>query len=131
MPIIVYNKNRETHDGPNNYFITRPSILSNPYYIKKEGKLTRGVFGVNTRDEAIRKYGHYFDLMYESNNDFRKAVDEIYEKFANNETVYLGCVCKPLDCHGDIIQQKLTNRLVKEKFLKKKSVYLQKERKKT
>lgn len=29
--IYVYNRTKETHEGPNNYFIGRPSILGNPY----------------------------------------------------------------------------------------------------
>ena len=122
--IHVYNKKDETHIGENNYDITRPSILSNPYSHLPENK-TRALYRTSTREEAIKKYSKYFDTMYSGNVEFKKMVDEIYEKYCKGEDVYLGCVCKPLPCHGDVIVQKLTNRLVKEKFLKnrvKKSV---------
>lgn len=119
MAVYVYNKNTEFHDGPNNYIITRPSILSNPYFIET-GKPTRGLYSCKTREEAIEKYEKYFNLMYSSDLKFKKAFDEIYEKFKNGEDIYLGCVCKPLPCHGDIIEKKLTSKLVREKFLKKK-----------
>lgn len=118
MAIIVYNIKKEQHEGPNNYKIMRPSILSNPYtHIDLEK--TRAMYKVKTREEAIEKYSHYFDVMYDGNNEFKRVVDEIYEKFKNGEDVYLGCVCKPLACHGDVIVDKLTKRLVKERFLNK------------
>ena len=115
--IHVYNKKNETHLGDNNYDITRPNILSNPYTHVKTGK-TRAMYVVGTRDEAIRKFGKYFDTMYAGNVEFKRVVDEIFDKYSRGEDVYLACVCKPLPCHGDVIVQKLTNRLVKEKFLK-------------
>lgn len=117
--IHVYNKNSETYEGKNVYDITRPSILSNPYTHIQDGHRTRAQYIVKNRDMAIEKYNHYFDVMYSGNVEFKSAVDEIYEKYKNGEDIYLGCVCKPLPCHGDIIAKKLTNRLVKEKFLNK------------
>ena len=117
--IHVYNKNSETYEGKNVYDITRPSILSNPYTHIQDSHRTRAQYIVKNRDTAIEKYNHYFDVMYSGNVEFKSAVDEIYEKYKNGEDIYLGCVCKPLPCHGDIIAKKLTNRLVKEKFLSK------------
>ena len=114
--IYVYNKKNETHDGPNNYYIGRPSILGNPYTDIKE-KGTLAIYVVKNREEAINRYSDYFDLMYGSNLEFTKLIDEIYEKYKNGEDVFLECYCKPLPCHGDIIVKKLTQRLVKEKIL--------------
>ncbi len=116
--IYVYNRHTEQHYGPNVYDITRPSILSNPYTHMDLDK-TKALYHVNDRDEAIQQYSHYYDIMYNGNLKFKAVIDEIYEKFKNGEDVYLGCVCKPLPCHGDIIVSKLTKRLIKEKFVKK------------
>lgn len=114
MPIKVYNRNDEDHSGDgNNYPIYRPNILSNPYTHIKDRK-TYANYVVPSREEAIKAYDHYFDVMYSGNKEFRKVVDEIYEKYKSGETVYLECYCKPLPCHGDIIEQKLKRRYVKE-----------------
>lgn len=118
--IYVYNRTKETHEGPNNYYIGRPSILGNPYsHIKGE---TLASFVVKTREEAIDQYNHYFDVMYNGNIQFKKMIDEIYEKYKNGIDVYLECYCSPLRCHGDIIKEKLQKRLIKEKIRRKKEI---------
>lgn len=118
--IYVYNRTKETHEGPNNYYIGRPSILGNPYsHVKGE---TLASFVVKTREEAIDQYNHYFDVMYNGNIQFKKLIDEIYEKYKNGIDVYLECYCTPLRCHGDIIKEKLQKRLIKEKIRIKKEI---------
>ena len=112
--IIVYNKNTEDHTRePNNYPIYRPYILSNPYTHIKDKK-TLASYVVETREKAIELYDHYFDVMYGGNIEFKKIVDEIYEKYKNGETIYLECYCKPFPCHGDIIVNKIKKRYIKE-----------------
>ena len=117
MGIIVYNRAVEDHSSnPNNYPIYRGgSIHGNPYTDKPLNK-TLVVFHVRHRDEAIARYSSYFDMMYDSNEEFRDIIDEIYEKYKNGEEIYLECYCKPLPCHGDIIADKLKKRLLKEKI---------------
>ena len=115
--IFVYNKKTESHDGDrNNYIITRPSILSNPY-THEPLERTQAKYRVRDRETAIKRYEHYFDVMYNGNTEFRNTVDEIYDKYRNGEDIYLGCVCKPRPCHGDVIAKKIMGKLVKEKFL--------------
>lgn len=121
MPIIVYNKNNETHLGENNYPIYRPNILSNPYTEIKD-RQTKALYVVKNRDEAIQKYSDYFDLKYGRDIQFTNIIDEIYEKYKNGETVYLECYCYPLPCHGDVIIKKLEKRLLKEKIAQIKTV---------
>lgn len=119
MAIIVYNRKNEEHVGENNYPIFRPSILSNPYTHIKDKK-TKALYVVKTREEAINRYSHHFDVMYGRNTDFTKVVDEIYEKYRRGEDVYLECYCHPEPCHGDIIAEKLQCRLIKEKIFEAK-----------
>ena len=121
MPIIVYNRNLENHSGDvNNYPIYRPNILSNPYtHIKDKQTLAR--FVCDTREDAIAQYDHYFDVMYGGNKEFKAVVDEIYEKYANGETIYLECYCKPLACHGDIIKKKIEKRHLKKLIAEQKN----------
>lgn len=117
MAIIVYNRAEEDHSQhPNNYPIFRGgSILGNPY-TDKPLKKTMAIYHVRTREEAIARYSAYFDMKYNTDDDFRNIVDEIYEKYRNGEDIYLECYCKPLPCHGDIIAEKLQRRLLREKI---------------
>lgn len=104
--------------SPNYYYIGRSkdgNILGNPYSHLPEDK-TLAIYKCKTRDEAIEKYRQYFDTMYGHNLEFTKIIDEIYQKYKNGEEIYLGCWCAPKSCHGDIIKQKLEQRLIKEKI---------------
>ena len=129
MGIIVYNVMDEDRFGDNIYLIHRPYILSNPYTHIKD-KQTKAMFVVKTKEEAIEKYNHYYDIMYGKNIEFTRTIDEIYDKYRRGEDIYLGCYCAPDICHGDIIARKLQGRLVKEKIAeakkKKKDLQLSK-----
>ena len=126
--IYVYNRKIETHHGVNNFYIGRGSILGNPYSPITEKK-TKAIYKAADRDDAINKYSHYFDIMYGSNKAFTKAVDEIYNVYQSGEDVYLECYCKKYNssvnssddvrCHGDVIKEKMENRLLKEKIMEK------------
>ena len=120
MAIIVYNKTVEDYSMlPNNYYIGRGSILGNPY-THKPLHGTMAIYHTRSREEAIERYGGYFDLMYGRDKDFTAVIDEIYEKYKRGEDVYLACYCKPEPCHGDIIVQKLQKRLLREKIREEK-----------
>ena len=117
--IKVYNCHTEDHTShPNNYYIGRPSILSNPFtHDGKKSSLARLSF--KTREEAIEAYKVYFKQMYENDTAFKTAFDEIYEKYKNGEDIYLQCFCKPLACHGDVIANELQKKLIREHRNKK------------
>ena len=73
--IIIYNtKTEDFTSHPNNVYIGRPSILSNPYtHDGKRSSLAKLTF--KTREEAIEAYKLYFDAMYEQDDQFKQAVD--------------------------------------------------------
>lgn len=116
--IHVYNITNEEHYGENVFYCGRGSVLGNPYTDIKT-KETKALYVVKTREEAIEKYRHYFDVMCDSNLRFKKAVDDIYRKYKAGNDVYLGCYCHPKSCHCDVIVEKLRKRLVKEKLQEK------------
>lgn len=124
MGFKLYNVNEEDYEGDNVYLIHRPFILSNPYTHIKD-KQTKALYVVKSREEAIEKYSHYFDVMYGRNIEFTKTIDEIYNKYIKGEEIYLGCYCYPKSCHGDIIIQKIKSRFLKNKIkeLKKNELY--------
>lgn len=114
--IKVYNRTKEDHSvSPYNFQIFRPSILGNPYTHIKD-RNTKAKFIVNSREEAIEKYSEYFDIMYKTNVQFAKTVDQIYDAYKAGNDVFLECYCAPLPCHGDVIVRKLRKRLIKEKL---------------
>lgn len=121
MGVKRFNVNDEEYFGDNVYLIHRPFILSNPYTHIKD-KQTKAMFVVPTREEAIARYSHYYNLMYGRNIQFTKVIDEIYEKYRRGEEILLGCYCSTKEeCHGDIIIRKLQARLVKEKIAEVKN----------
>lgn len=117
--IYIYNRRIETHNK-NDFYIGRGSVLGNPYSHIKDRK-TKAIYEAKDRDDAIDKYSHYFDLMYGSNKAFTQAIDEIYEVYKSGDDVFLGCFCKPLRCHGDVIKEKLEKRLLKERLMEKRN----------
>ncbi len=82
----VVNKNKEPFD----HYCGRPSIFGNPFVIGKDG----------TRDEVIEKYRVYFYDRIRIDANFRSEVLKLKDKT-------LGCFCKPLACHLDIIAEYL------------------------
>ena len=117
--IYIYNRRTETHNK-NDFYIGRGSILGNPYSHIKDRK-TKAIYEAKDRDDAIDKYSYYFDLMYGSNKTFTQAIDEIYEVYKSGDDVFLGCFCKPLRCHGDVIKEKLEKLLLKERLMEKRN----------
>jgi hypothetical protein len=72
--------------------ITRPSIWGNPFS-HKEG--TTAKYKVATRDEAIQRYEEWLlarpDLVRLVRQELRGKI--------------LGCWCRPLSCHGDVLSR--------------------------
>jgi hypothetical protein len=79
---VVVNKRAERFDE----YIGRGSRFGNPYRIGVDG----------SRDEVIEKYRGWFYEQLISDRDFRHAAWALKGK-------RLGCFCKPLACHGDVI----------------------------
>lgn len=122
--IKVFNIKDEDFSNEEGYFYIGRSRQGNPLgnpftHDGKKSSIARLSFP--TREEAINAFEMYFDQMYGKNNDLTRAFDEIYDKYKNGEDIYLGCYCKPLPCHGDIIAKKLQEKLVKEKLMEMKN----------
>lgn len=84
----VVNLRKEKYD----IYCGRPSIFGNPFIIGKDG----------TRTEVINKYKEYFYNKILLDKEFKIEVLKL-----KNKT--LGCFCKPLKCHLDIIVEYLEN----------------------
>ena len=87
----VVNLRKEYFD----IYIGRPSIFGNPKKVDKLRPLSR--------DEAIAWYRKYFYKKIKTDPKFKFAVERLRGKI-------LGCYCKPLPCHGDIIVEYLECR---------------------
>lgn len=73
-------------------YIGRPSKWGNPFVIGKDG----------TREDVLQKYKYWLE-----NN--KKLLDDLEELRGK----VLGCWCKPKDCHGDILIDKLKEKNVR------------------
>ena len=100
--------------GENVFVVCRPSIFGNPYTHIRDRE-TKALYKVKTRDIAIDLYDKYFDEMVRTDENFRRAWDEMYEAYKTFDEIFLGCFCKLNErCHSDIIATKLKKRAVKE-----------------
>ena len=86
MNLVVHCKK-----SPYDIYIGRPSIWGNPFSHLPN---TLAKFKVKDRDEAISQYREY--LL--SNQKLMNQLVELKGKI-------LGCWCKPLACHGDILAE--------------------------
>lgn len=89
----VCNRNKEICDE----YIGRGSLFGNPFTSMPLGK-TKAEFQAYSRPDSIAKYRKYFLDRIRKDVHFRKSV------MALKDTI-LGCYCKPLDCHGDVIAE--------------------------
>lgn len=117
--IKVFNLKDEDFSNEEGYFYIGRSNngnpLGNPFtHDGKKSSLARLSFP--TREEAIKAFELYFDKAYGVDEGLTKAFDAMYEKYKSGTDIYLGCWCKPLPCHGDVIAKKLQEKLVKEKL---------------
>ena len=81
MTTVVNIKKHGLHD----VYIGRPTKWGNPFKIGRDG----------TREEVLEQYREYF---ISRPHLLEAAKKELKDKI-------LGCYCKPLPCHGDIIAE--------------------------
>lgn len=93
MTTRVVNLKTESFD----VFIGRPSIFGNPMRI---GEKVHQKPEPVTREEAVAWYKEYFYARLKTDPEFKRAVESLKGKV-------LGCYCKPLLCHGDVIVEYL------------------------
>lgn len=73
-------------------------------YIGRAGKGEDGTFGnpywARSREENIADFKRYFEERLKDDPTFKARVEKLRGKV-------LGCFCKPLACHGDVIAEYL------------------------
>ena len=114
---------KEEHNGDNVFKVHRGYILGNPYTHIKD-KTTKAMVIVKTREEAIERYGRYFENSLKLNPDFREEFERMVEACMKYDEVWIGCYCSlNEDCHGDYIikrlRQECTKRMIKNIMDKK------------
>jgi hypothetical protein len=79
-------------------YIGRPSKWGNPFSHKEN---TLAKFKVKNRKEAIENYREYI-----LNGEGKHLLNDLHEL----ENKILGCFCKPLSCHGDVLIDLIKNK---------------------
>ena len=79
---------------PNTFYIGRPSILGNPYFMISERARTRVIddYRVWLSKEMSKKEAVYTEM---------KKILEL----SKTHDVHLKCYCSPKPCHGDVIKE--------------------------
>ena len=90
MSTRVVNLKTDKYD----IYIGRPSIWGNPFVVGKDG----------TREEVIEKYRQFISCSTYHQN----LLSELKGKA-------LGCYCKPLPCHGDVLVDLIEGAQTSEK----------------
>lgn len=97
--IVINAKDERPSDG---VFIGRPSILSNPFIIDRDGD----------REEVILKFRKYFIEKFLYDLDYRQdALNAVMAKSKLVDKIKLVCFCKPNKCHGDVIKEVIEDYL--------------------
>jgi hypothetical protein len=95
---------------------TVANLRREPYdvYIGRAGHGQDGYFGnpirlgrKNTREDVLHQYAKWFAERVRTDADFRRRVLALRGK-------RLGCFCKPLACHGDVIAVWVDAQIVSE-----------------
>lgn len=86
MSLVVHCK-REPFD----VYIGRPSPWGNPFS-HKDGTLAK--YKVDTREEAVAKYREWIITQ-----------PKLMARLPELKGKVLGCWCKPLGCHGDVLAE--------------------------
>lgn len=91
IPITrLVNIRRQNGERPHyDILIDRSSDWGNPYSHKPG---TKAKWKVETREEAIAKYREYI-----------LTRQDLLDRLGELEGKILGCWCKPLACHGDVL----------------------------
>lgn len=76
-------------------YIGRPSKWGNPFTHKRDGK-TLAKYVVGSREEAVEAYREWI-----TNGDGKHLINDLSEL----KNKVLGCWCKPLACHGDVLAE--------------------------
>lgn len=105
--LIRYCKLKEEHCGDNVFDVSRPNIMGNPFTHIKDRK-TKALVKVKTREEAIEKYGKYFNKMLVLDKEFKEEFEKMVNACFNYDEVFFGCYCKMDEsCHADVIMEKV------------------------
>jgi len=104
-----YNGKSFSKDGLLYIYCGRPSKLSNPYEIGKDGNREDVIEKFKILSEPL--FGDTPSILQENISDFIE-----YLKKVNPREVILGCHCKPLSCHCDVIEKLVDNEFNKRLF---------------
>jgi len=101
LKVNVINKNEASiEEKINAVYVGRGSPLGNPW---THTSSKRASFQVDTREEAIAKYGEWITDRLRYSNSQSRAFNECVRKLVAERELTLMCFCKPLPCHADIL----------------------------
>lgn len=111
--IRVLNKNKD--DCSCGVYIGRGSPLGNPFDWTGS-KHEQVKYQVPDRDTAIKYYEEYLrEGIKNKDKEICGALNNLWKTLKSAGELNLICFCKPLNCHGDVIERILEEKLDKAK----------------
>lgn len=92
-----YNNHPQIGYLVSNGYFDNPFKVGQTYSDVRNHKIT-----IKDRNHSIEVYKGYFNFKIAQDPEFKSRILELKDK-------RLGCFCKPLPCHGDIIAEYLNN----------------------
>lgn len=107
--ITVVNKYKDREGG--GIFIGRPSILGNPFSHLEN--VSGNVTKVESREKAVSRYADWLDEKINSKDpEVCKELNRLLTA-ALRGPIKLVCYCAPKPCHGDIIRERLLQKITR------------------
>lgn len=105
MPGQILVVNKKTHKPcTHDVYIGRPSVLGNPFSHLNLPHTIK----VSHRSTAV---GSFERMLNKSMNlpgsEIAVEMAKLLERYCNGETIHLVCWCAPLECHGEVIKNRI------------------------
>ena len=105
--MIEIEKYPNTKQGFHNFYVGRPTPLSNPFKMRENCKHTRA-----ERDRVCDLYEEYFQKEVKiKGSKIRNSVANLYRLAKSGKNILLLCHCHPKRCHAETIKNFIENQL--------------------
>lgn len=113
--VVNYRKDMAPEGSlPEPHEIVVPVDRSNPILGNKH--ILRNKLDRNERLKVIAEFTNDLEHDFAVQGLMYKAINDLAERVLSGEQICLQCACKPLNCHGDVIAEKVRELVLKKRL---------------